>query len=133
MISVKRCVCLELTTGSAGIGETRRVLSTVSFTLVMMKEKASCSVCWHKHAIVPCCTAMANTGISISMRLTRLMDLVPISRIVRTRLGLISRATKVGCVYVPSQRAIHAEDQEEVTRVVSGQRHIVWLTAAGTD
>ena len=94
---------------------------TLSFTVVMTKEKAACSVSWHKHAMVSCCAAMVDTGISIPKLFTRLMDLIPISKVLRRRLGLISGATKLGCVWVPSQRAIHAEDQEEAARVIGSQ------------
>ena len=69
----------------------------MSSVVVVTKEKTPRSACWHKHAMVSCCAAMANTGISISKYLTRLIDLVPISRVARKRLGLISGTTKVGC------------------------------------
>ena len=89
----KQRVYLGLTAESTGICEMWSALSTVSSTIAMRKERLDGSLYQHKHAMVLCCAATTNTGVSISRHLTRLMDFVPVSRVVHKTLGHISDAT----------------------------------------
>jgi hypothetical protein len=91
-------MCLQLTSGSAGIREMGNATPVVPSTVMMAKLKVFSSAFMHKHATVSCDVSTATTTTSMSNHLTRLMDFFSISRAIKKRLGLISEATKAACV-----------------------------------
>ena len=84
-----------LTVESMGICGMERTFFTVSSRVVITKQKVP--VYWHRHT-VSCCIATAITGKSVFKLLTRLMDLVSISRVTKKTLKLVSEVKGVVCV-----------------------------------
>jgi len=110
---------MVLTAEPAGIREMERTLLTVSSRVVMTKQKVFSPTYWHKQTMVSCCIATAITGKLISKRLTRLMNLASVSRVIKKSLWLVSEVAKVVCVEVPSWRAVHTKSQERAASVIS--------------